>query len=157
FQPQRVELWINDYRAQEWKPGGNPFDETFEIAPAMLRSGTNKLTLQVFNLLGGRSEVTATLNNPRKPDSPALLGLGVGINDYSSTPSVGGKRAFGNLKGPVSDVTRQSEVWSSQKGKLFTEADFPLMPDKKAERDKIIGELERLATTAKPDDLLVIV
>jgi WD40 repeat protein len=157
FQPQRVEFWINDFRAQEWKPGGNGFDETLEIASVMLRSGTNKLTLQVFNRLGGRSEVTTTLNNPRKPVAAELLGLGVGINDYSSTPSVGGKRAFGNLQGPVSDITKQRDIWSSQKGKLFADASFPLLPEKKAEREKILAELERLATTAKPDDLLVVV
>src|SRR6185436_14902204 len=128
FQPQRVELWINDFRAEQWKPGGQPFNMAYQIAPAMLRSGSNKLTLMAFNRLGGRSEATKTVTNPAKSDSRSLLGLGVGINDYSSTPSVGGKRAFGNLKGPVSDITMQSEAWSTQKGKLFQDAAFTLKP-----------------------------
>lgn len=157
FQPQRVELWINEFRAESWKPEGKAFDATFRIEPGMLRSGPNKLTLMAFNRLGGRSEATRTVTNPAKNESRTLLGMGVGINDYSSTPSVGGKRAFGNLKGPVSDVTMQSEAWSSQKGKLFQDATFTLKPDKKATREDIIAELDRLATVAKPDDLLLVV
>lgn len=157
FQPQRVELWINDFRAQKWQPLGKPFDETFAVDPALLRHGTNKLTLLVFNALGGRSEVTKTLTNPHKAESTALRGLGVGVNDYSSAPSPGGGRSWGNLKGPVKDITMQKEKWESQRGKLFNEAKFEPKTEKSASRDQVLAELDRLAKVAKPDDLLIIV
>lgn len=157
FLPQRVELWINDYRFRVWEPRGQSFDETLTIEADELRSGSNRLTLQAFNRLGGRSEAVATVAGPSARTSGRLLGLGIGINDYGLQPSIGGKRKFGNLQGAVRDVQLHAEVWQSQKGRLYHDSEFRLRPDAQAIRRDILMELDHFARTARPDDLLIVV
>jgi WD40 repeat protein len=157
FQPQRVELWINDYRAKVWQPNGESFSASFNIDSKMLRSGANRLTLQSFNRLGGRSETSRVLTNPNKPEPSRLLGLAVGIDNYASTVGTDGKRGvFKNLTGAVHDVTLQTEQWSTQKGKLYADVNLELRPNEMAARDKLLAELDRLAKEAKPDDLMLV-
>ncbi len=157
FLPQRVEFWINDHRRQVWEPRGQSFEETITVAPNEFRSGVNRLILQAFNRLGGRSEAVVQVSRPNTEHKARLFGLGIGINDYGLQPSVGGRRKFGNLQGAVRDVQLHAEQWQSQKGRLFTDAVVTLQADHQARRSAILRELDRLAAVAQPDDLLVMV
>lgn len=159
FQPKRVELWINDYRFRTWHdlpPGA--FETTVTLDPAQLRAGENRLTLQSFNRLGGRSDAIAVLNNPRAAGKPRLVGLSVGIDDYSQVgPAPDGKRKlFGNLESAARDATMQQQTWQKQAGKLYSDANILLRIDDKAKRSDILAAFDALRKQAKPDDRLVL-
>ena len=94
---------------------GAKFEEKITIQPSMLRSGTNKLTLQVFNRLGGRSDAVAIIDNPNGPAPRKLFGLPIGINNYTDSKAATGKRGIlGNLKSAVNDATRQADGGESR-------------------------------------------
>lgn len=159
FQPKRVELWINDFRFKAWHdlPPG-PFDMTVTIAPAQLRSGENRLTLQAFNRLGGRSDAIATLRNPHAADKPRLVGLSVGIDDYSQVGLApdGKRQLFGKLQNAGRDARLQQETWQKQAGKLYSEANIMLRLDANAKRADILEAFAALRAKAKPEDRLVL-
>ncbi|MCX7701817.1 MAG: hypothetical protein N2039_13145, partial [Gemmataceae bacterium] len=90
FLPQRVEFWMNDFRYRVWEPRGQSFSETVTVDAKDLRSGPNRLILQAFNRLGGRSEAVVQVTQPASDQTPRLLGLGIGIDDYGLQPAVGG-------------------------------------------------------------------
>ena len=159
--PQEVQLWVNDYRMRVWKPGGEAFEDKVLLTPETLRAGENQITLQVFNRLGGRSEARETLLNPRPEDEPRLLGLSVGVNDYSRTAVVfaGNTRGkLGNLKNARNDATRLRAAWLAFAGpdRYFKSADIPLRVDAGARPEDVYRALDSLKKTAKPDDRLVV-
>lgn len=157
FLPQRVEFWINDYRHRVWEPRGQAFTETVTLKAKDLRSGANRLILQAFNRLGGRSDAVVQITRPAADRPGRLLGLGIGINDYGLQPAIGGRRKLGNLQGAVQDVEMHASRWQSQGGRLFSEATFTLRSNQQARRSTILSELDHLADTAQPDDLLIVV
>lgn len=157
-QPRRVDLWINDYRFQSWQAGGQPFAREISVPAHVLRTGVNELTLQTYNQLGGRSEVSASLICRREQAAkPKLFGLIVGINDYSkSMTAPDGKRFLGNLKSARRDAEEMKASWAGQKDHLYQEANVSLSVDKEVSRDMLLKELQALASKVGPDDRLVL-
>jgi WD40 repeat protein/uncharacterized caspase-like protein len=160
FQPKRVELWINDFRFKTWHdlaPG--PFSMKVTISPAQLRSGDNRITLQAFNRLGGRSDAVAHLNNPATAAPQTLVGLAVGIDDYkaSGVATASGQRdELTTLESAVRDARQQQDAWQKQAGKLYAESNMLLRVDQKATRTEILSALDEIGKKAKPDDRLVL-
>jgi len=154
--PERVELWCEEFRLERWETNGAKFRKDIVISQDRLRSGENIVTLQAINGLGGRSQYTVKLVNPRKPDGRELYGIAVGINDYKqSGREVDGTRSFGDLKAAKNDATQLQESWAKQKGKLYSKVAIELKLDANATRDQILDELDQLAKTVRPDDQLV--
>jgi len=163
--PERVELWLNDYRLDVWpKPGGKsldskqPFEEKIRIDPARFRVGENQLAVLTFNSAGGRAEATRTVTNPRAGDPANLVGLAVGINDYSGHRKAGGARAFGDLKSADRDAQDISKRFLDYRGpdKFFRAGELELRIEGQANRKQLLVSLQALAATAKPEDLLVV-
>jgi WD40 repeat protein len=155
--PQQVDFWINDFRFQTWQAGGQPFRQEIRIPRALLRSGDNELTLQTYNRLGGRAEVSATLRNPQPAGEPRLFGVFVGVNDYSqATPAPDGKRFLGNLKSARKDAEDMQQAWLRQKGRLYPQANIFLTLDGNVSRPALLKEFKALAQRVRPDDRLVL-
>ena len=96
--PERVELWVNDYRYETWETGRKPVVKDVTIPAKAFRRGDNEITLLSFNPAGGRGEAHLTVTSDHAGAQPRLLGLLVGINDYSQTgKNQDGTRDFGNL------------------------------------------------------------
>jgi WD40 repeat protein len=169
YQPQIVNLWINDYLFLEIDAGGRSFDKKVQIPNKLLRSAENasddnELTLQVYNkmklgtakVLVGRAETTVHVHCARKARSPRLIGLAVGINDYSKARGPDG--AIPNLKSAVADAREISATWSKQKH-LYSEASLaPKLHDgtTAVTRAELLQALEDLAATVGPDDQVVL-
>ena len=153
LQPRRVEFWINDFRWKFWDKTAPQFEQKLVVTPDLLRSGPNKLLLQVFNRLGGRSDAGAIVTKPGQVPERRLFGLPVGINDYSeSFKTPDGKRDFGNLASAVNDAQRQSALWKLQEGKLYNKAEIIQKLDKNARRADLVAVLDQIARDAQPDD-----
>src|SRR5207248_7847997 len=119
----------------------------------LLRSGENKLTLQVFDQLGGRADAVVVVTKPGEAPARRLFGLPVGINDYSeSFKTPDGKRNFGNLESAVNDAQRQAAVWRGQEGKLYVKALVEPKLEKEGRRQELLAALDRIADVAGPDD-----
>src|SRR5262249_18067528 len=88
-----------------------------------------------------------------------LLGLSVGINDYSASPEKapdGTRNLLTNLESAVNDATRQRERWLAQQGKLYEKADVALKLDKEAKPAEVLKALDDLARKSGPDDVVLI-
>lgn len=158
-QPQQVDLWINDYRFQSWQAEGQPFRTTVVIPAHRFRAGVNQLTLQAYNILGGRAEATArvTVAQTQPTEKPKLYALLVGINDYSKAqPAADGKRFLGNLRTATRDAEAMKKSWSAQKGKLYQDADLVVHLNKDANREAILKTLKQLAGRVRPEDRVLI-
>jgi hypothetical protein len=160
-QPHRAELWINDFRLAAWdKPGqwekqGATYVRSLTIPHDHLRAGRNIITFQSYNRLGGRSEKTAAVQVDRPVRRPRLLGLAVGINDYSAAlPAPRGRRLFGNLQSARLDAEAMSKAWAAQE--YYAGADMLLHLDERAGRNELLAALDELAHKAHPDDRCVI-
>src|SRR5262249_48187239 len=145
FEPRRVELWINDFRLKAWNVTGSSFEQSVQIKLDQLRSGDNRLTLQVFNKVEGRSEKWAVLKNPNPALEPRLIGLSVGINNYDQGGFAEGKKKFGNLSFSRNDAEKQREVWLKLAGNMYEKATILPRLDADAHRDKLVEALEQLA------------
>lgn len=159
--PQRVELWINDYRFATWDAGGRPFRKTVDVPASALRAGANELTLQAYNRVTGRGEgradASATLVNPRPPASPRLFGLAVGINDYKQAVlGPGGKRDLGDLQFARRDALEMQKGWLAQKDKLYRDARIDVLLDDTATPADVLRQLRALKGVAGPEDRLVL-
>jgi WD40 repeat protein len=164
LQPHTAELWVNDHRLGKWdalaawdkEAGGPTYRRTVAVPYGRLRAGRNVLTFQTYNRLGGRSDAVAAVTCDRPPPTqPRLLGLAVGINDYSAAlPAPGGKRALGNLESACKDAEAIRNTWASQP--RYGGADIFLRLDGRAGRKELLGALDDLARRAGPDDLCVL-
>jgi WD40 repeat protein len=160
-QPRAGELWVNDYRAarwpdfDNWEKKGKSLVRKVKIPANFLRAGENTVTFQIFNRLGGRSEDSRTITDPRATPRPRLLGIAVGINDYkASTPPRGQRDRLTNLNNAVNDATAIKKAWEAQK--YFVGGEIRLLPDADADRIQIEKAFDQLARDAQPDDLCVI-
>jgi WD40 repeat protein len=157
--PERVEIWVNDHRVKQWKPGGKTVAASETIPANAFRRGENEVTVITFNPAGGRGEARRMVKYDRDERRPRLLGLMVGINDYSQTAkNSDGTRDFGNLTSAGKDAKTLGDVWKSQvgKGKLYAEDKLIVTLDPKAHQKEILAALDELAKEATPDDLIVI-
>ncbi len=64
--PERVELWVNDYRMERVNTGGaKAYEQEFVIAADRLRTGDNQITVMTHNRLGGRARDADVVTNTR--------------------------------------------------------------------------------------------
>ncbi len=158
--PERVELWVNDFRFKQWTPGEKDFEKKLVIPIDKLRDGNNQITLQTFNRLGGRGEAVAMAPYRREAVNPSLVGVFVGVNNYENSKAVnpGGGRAFGDLTSAVNDALRLHDRWLEQAGKdrLFTVETTRKFLDADAKRQEILDQLDFAAKKARPDDLFIL-
>ncbi len=163
YQPERAELWINDYRLEDWKnlvvwaKEGDQYSLTVTVPNKKLRTGPNVVTFQTYNRLGGRAEIAATINCARPLAKPRLWGLAVGVDDYKNAKSLGqGRGKLQDLTGASNDAKEFEERWRqlgqmyAEKPKVFVHLD----PD--AKRAKVLQALDDLAEKVGPDDNCVI-
>jgi hypothetical protein len=163
--PDRVELWLNDYRYEVWKGQGARALE-LTIPAAKFRAGTNQITLLATNPARGRAEETRFVHNPAAAARTDVHGLSVGINDYSAHKKAAiaaRANAFENLVTPHADATGVADAFHSYrgKGKHFAAGEVDVALDAKADRKSLTASLAALkakqaAGQIKPDDLLVV-
>jgi WD40 repeat protein len=158
--PERVELWINDYRFDSWTADKKEVSRKLTIPADQFRSGENQITVLTFNGSGGRGEARAKVLNAASSQQPRVLGLLVGINDYGNSKVVNadGTREFGNLKNAHQDAEALMKLWKMQSGpnRLYEKDQLILSLDSKASKKEILQSLETLAQTARPDDRVII-
>lgn len=158
--PERVELWVNDYRMQVWGGTGNtPVEQQLTIPAGAFRAGDNRLVVQTFNPAGGRAEELQVVRNPAAAQPPNLLGVAVGINDYAGhRKAAGGARAFGDLIGARADAREFKTRLLTYAGpkRYFPEGKIELRVDADATRETLTADLKALSGGVKPDDLLVV-
>jgi WD40 repeat protein/uncharacterized caspase-like protein len=163
--PHRVELWLNDYRFEVWPGDGkNSVKKTVTVPANKFRAGENRVAVLSFNPAGGRAEYQAAITDPRPAGQPTLLGLAVGVNDYGDHRVAFARRGgrgeeFRNLLFPKDDadgLVKRLEDYRGP-GKCYPQASTLLLRvDKDANRKTLTADLDRLAASAKPNDLLVV-
>ncbi|MCE9564723.1 MAG: caspase family protein [Planctomycetes bacterium] len=159
--PDRVELWVNDFRYRVWAGRGKQaLKEDVQIPAAAFRAGDNQITVLTLNPLRGRAEATGFVHNPAKAPEPHLTGFAVGINNYEAhRNAVAGVRAFGDLGKARADATDFSREILTYRGpqKYFPIGNVDTILDDAAERKGIIATLTEMKKSAvRPDDLLVV-
>lgn len=164
--PERVELWLNDHRVDVWPQPGEKsldakaaFEAKLRIEPGKFRAGENQLAVLTFNSAGGRAEASRTVTNPLAGAAANLVGLSVGINDYSDNrKAAGGARSFGDLISADRDARGITDRFHEYRGpgKFFTAGKIDLHLEAQAGRKQLLESLKAFAGTAKPDDLLVV-
>ena len=160
-QPRAGELWVNDFRLErwasvgDWEKEGRKYSLKVRVPETALRAGENVLTFQTSNRIGGRAEVSTTVQATRKvPERPRVLGLLVGINDYKASTPPRGQDNLVNLTSAVSDAQSIKKKWEEQKH--FGATELTLLTDAAADCDEIVKAFDALARKATPDDLCVI-
>lgn len=153
--PDRVELWVNDFRFKVLPADGRPVAADVPIPPDVFRSGTNVVTAVSLNALGGRGEARLSLARATPAPTPNLFGLGVGFDDYGRSVGANGTREFGNLEAARGDAARMALGWTRQRGRFYDAVAFPtLAPD--ADPEAILKALAELGKRVRPDDRLVL-
>ena len=157
--PERVELWINDYRYETWDNLPNKiFLQPLTIPQKHFRSGSNQLTVLAFNSLGGRAQQSVVIQNDGGAVAPSLLGLAVGINDYGAPKNGANDRGFGNLTSAVNDAEKLTALLHTDftgPNRYFPKGAIALELDSKATRKQLTVALDKLKG-ALPDDLLIV-
>lgn len=157
--PDRVELWVNDYRHKVWETQGKSVEEIVDLPPDVFRGGDNQIAVQTFNRVGGRGEAMKIVTNPRAPADPRILGLSVGINNYAAhRVNAAGARSFDDLRSARSDAEKIAESVLAYRGdgKYFPSGDFNVRLDAAARRKDLLETLDKFAKEAKADDHLVV-
>lgn len=156
-QVDEVVLWINDYQYQRWTgpaltSATSERDGQFHVEvpiPALeLRPGVNTLSLQCYNRARGRATVWKTVRYTGKATkAPKLLGLFVGVGDYSHAKTV---------LSPLGCARDASELLAAWKQTRHQDGGLHILEDAQATRAAILRELDRLATSARPADLVIV-
>jgi WD40 repeat protein len=166
--PERVELWVNDYRMERVNTGGvKAFEKEFTIDAGQLRAGDNQITVMTHNRLGGRARDSDVVTNTKEPAAdPLLVGWVGGVNDYlgkNARLPADVRAAFGDLnplKFAVPDAKAISTRFDANSGKerLYRENQLKLKTDADVKQKPLLDELDRLAEpgAVRPDDTLVI-
>lgn len=168
--PERVELWVNDYRYKTWAQKdlrGGQLTEAVAIPPEHLRAGENSLTVLTFNSGGGRGESAPRLvTNPIDPPPAALIGLTVGVNSYADHRKInagGARGVLGDLNFAAADAKGVFDRLGEHagKGKRFADNGLALKTDADAKKKPLLAALDALADpkntkAARPNDVLVL-
>ena len=158
--PDRVELWINDFRFKEWKPNGQSVQEKVLLNPDLFQAGENRVTVLSFNQAGGRAEDQQSVMNPRDVKVPQLLGVAVGVNDYGDhRKNVKGiRQGFDDLASAVKDAQIFAANVNKYTGDMqyYRGTGLGLKLDADATRKNVLQSLAQLAEKAKPDDHLMV-
>jgi WD40 repeat protein len=158
--PERVELWVNDYRFKVWDGlQQKPFAEKMAIPPELFRNGQNQVSVLTFNGAGGRAEDVRVVRNPIDSVRPNLLTLAVGINDYTDHRKIStGARSFGDLRSAVNDAQQLNGNFEKFLGaeKYFPEGTTALRVNANASRSELLKQLALYQKNAKPNDWLIV-
>jgi hypothetical protein len=163
FLPERAELWINEYRFQDWNnvqtwgKEGKRYSLEVEVPTAKLRRGRNVITFQTYNHAGGRADIASLIECQRPDAKPRGLGLVVGVDDYTSAKVPANQRdKLLNLRGASNDAKAFEEQWRQQDQLYAAKPVLLVRLDEKAKRADILQALDDLAENVKPDDNCVI-
>ena len=153
----RVELWLNDHRLKDWDgKGKNVLTEQVSIPASAFRAGDNQLTLLATNPARGRAETVGFIRNPLAAANPQLLGVSVGVNDYSAhrKADLVGVRSFGDLVRAGDDATAFQKAVLSYRGagKHFPKGDLALMLDATVDRKTLVASFADLEAKAEGRD-----
>jgi WD40 repeat protein len=156
--PERALLWIGDYQYKEWRldANGKGLPPTAAVPAALLRAGSNRITLQCFSSKGAVSatrQVVVRKAGPAPP--PRLFVVQVGVADYSRARVAGAARGELNLPSVEVDFDLLGETWKEQRGKLFQEVHVQTLLDRDVTATAVDRRLAAVAGQARPDDLLV--
>jgi len=157
--PERVELWVNDYRVKTWNANHKTFSTTEAIPESVFRNGENHVSVLTFNSAGGRGEDKTIVASTRKEAEPRVLALLVGIDDYNKTAAKSdGTREFGPLKSARNDAEQLKNTWQAQasSGKLYSGKDPVIRVDANAQPEEILKQLDIIVKEAKTDDRVII-
>jgi WD40 repeat protein len=159
--PERIELWINDFKYEVWKGKGKESFKADVLVPAsVFRAGDNQITALAINPARGRAEATRFVNRPGAAPKPALHGMAVGINDYSQhRKAVNGVRSFGDLGKARADADDFARELLTYRGpdRCFPEGGVNLYLDAAADRKSILAAFAELKKSRpRPDDLLIL-
>jgi WD40 repeat protein len=165
--PERVELWLNDFRYQTWElRGQRQFHIALEMPTALLRSGENQITALAYNPARGRAEQVHYVQKTTPSQEPRrLYGLAVGVNDYSAHRTADRLRARGlsDLICARNDAVALHQAWLAYQGpqKYFASGEWSVWLDNQVRRltlQESLARLENLQRQGKlhPDDLVVI-
>jgi hypothetical protein len=140
-QPDRVYLWVNDYRAWEWtaprdRDPGPSFPREHEWSTTLdagqLRFGLNRLTLQCYlrgDASGGTSAThQVELTRSGKAGRPRLFAVLVGVADYSQVRKLNPGVDAPDLKGCIQDIRLLTDTFQ-QKAGLFEEVHLTVLQD----------------------------
>ncbi|GIW84511.1 MAG: hypothetical protein KatS3mg107_0171 [Gemmataceae bacterium] len=165
--PERVELWLNDYRYRTWDlRGQQAFQATLEVPASLLRTGENQITALAYNPARGRAEAVHYLQKENGPTQPRqLFGLAVGVNDYSAhrTADQIRVRGLGDLIYARHDAVALRQAWLAYQGpkKHFTRGELQVLLDEQVRRPTLyesLAQLEKLQQQGQlqPDDLVIL-
>jgi hypothetical protein len=152
-----INLWLNDYKYPvALKPDVRGVVEVARlvIKRSELRHGHNVLTLQAYNVEGGRGQDSRTVDfdDGTRPVR-TLRALCVGISDYTQIKGYD----VGSLKCPRNDADEMSRVLLQHAdSRLYSRVIVRSLLDDKATAAEIIKQLHELGREARPDDWLVL-
>ena len=165
--PERIELWLNDYRYHTWDiRGQRQFHIALEIPTTLLRSGENQITALAYNPARGRAELVHYVRKTTPSQKPRrLYGLAVGVNDYSAHRGADRLRArsLSDLIYARKDALALHQAWLAYQGpkKCFSSGEWSVLLDDQVRRLTLHESLARWEDFQRqgklqPDDLIVI-
>jgi WD40 repeat protein len=159
--PDRVELWVNDYRHEVWSGNDRQlFQKTLTIPAGVFRTGENRITVLTLNPAGGRAEDTRAVTNPRQAVATNIRALMVGVDDYSQQRknATGTREAFGDLTCAGRDARGLADTFLTFRGptRWFRGGEIELRLGPDAGRAQLLRAIAATAELANPDDLLVL-
>jgi hypothetical protein len=146
---ERALLWLDDYRLPDFpQPDrSGTLVQKVRIPRTRLRRGVNHLTLQGFNVAGGRGQATLEVNYQaaQPPARPILHALCVGINDYSRVKGDFADTSRLNLVCARGDAQAVGELLKKQAGNsLYAKTDVVILEEGKATAANILSHLAEL-------------
>ncbi|MCS7022045.1 MAG: caspase family protein [Gemmataceae bacterium] len=167
YWPQRLELWINDYRYRVWDLRREPqLQIDLMVAATLFRQGENRLTAVTHHPDRGRAVAVHTLTyTPPRPVQPQLFGLLAGINVYAATGQDQTLRSRGwhqlNRARDDAVALQQACLHYQGTGRCFAQATLHLLVDEQVRRTSLyqtFAQLEQRQQQGqlRPDDLLIV-
>jgi WD40 repeat protein len=159
--PERVILWIGDYRYREWQldprqRDAGPFAERVTIPADLLRCGDNRLSLQATSSQGlVRTVDQIVVRKEGRPRTPRLFLLQVAVADYAKV-KVPRNIAFPNLPSVKVDLELVKEAWKKQEKTLFEQVEVVDLVNSQVTPAALEQQFQAIARKARPDDLLVL-
>ena len=156
--PREVSLWINDHKAKRWLRTSEDFSAEVTIDARHLREGDNFLLAQAYaeNGVRGDSE-THKIQKPLSRQLPRLFALGIGINDYSQSPSYGKVKNLEFCREDCEGILKVLRAQTSGRtAGAFQQGKIVSLTDKEATRENIVRAFQDLSAEMKPDDFFVL-
>lgn len=164
-QPDRVILWINDFRFREWRavdlqtwrqPKPGVYEAEVTIRADEFRSvPDNRLILQCYNKARLRSTKGEATVRCTRQVSPRLFGLALGVGDSSHTKLPSPKR-FEDVKQCVADARRIKKTWQERGRTAYDVALFDCLCDAQVTPEAVLKKIRDIGSQARPDDVFVL-